>query len=120
MLVEKVFLTSDNAIRWLFLNEKVIDVNNPDGTPITFTSNGVTKMELSIGDLLVSSATSAISYNDQGQVALMLGNIPELVNGNYSVSLKVYDPSHPNGQIIVHPEIDKAQASITVVHTHSE
>ncbi len=126
MITEAVFLGSDNEII-LIIKIQDVDANgipliNGDGvlkenggtgeytyTAIDFITSGVTSMELYIFGVTVTSATDRLNYFDGGKITLKLGDIDGVdIERLYGISIKVFDPLHPNGQVIVHPKMPSA------------
>lgn len=103
-ILENVYLDCNNQIRWIISDEN---------GPIDFVENGTTLMEVYLDDILVTSATSEVNYTDGGLVTLALGlNTDLLDNHRYAVALKVYDGTHPEGQLLMHPTMGKSSANI--------
>jgi len=107
LINEVVFTNSNSPIIWT--------INDSAGIPIKFVTNGVTKIELFIGGAVVSSITGDITYNDSGVVTI---NIPDnagvTLYRKYEVTLKVYDPLHPKGQVVINREFPQSSASIKI------
>ncbi len=110
MLNEDVFLNSDNAVRIVVLDKST-------NKAINFVSNGVTRMELYINGLTVSSDTSRLNYFDKGVVELSLGDLVGIEDKkSYPLSLKVFDVYHPNGQVMIHPSIRPSSVTVRVLN----
>lgn len=77
--------------------------------PVDFSA--ATRMVLSFreSDLIADSDVDAdlIMWDAFGNVTFNLGNLG-LEKGFYTGLLAVYDPAHPDGQVITHPEVDAA------------
>ncbi|GLX86387.1 hypothetical protein tloyanaT_26400 [Thalassotalea loyana] len=105
MLNEIIYLGSDNEIE-LIISQK-------GGDKINFISAGTTRMELTLGDIIVNSDTSRLNYFNDGRVVLKLGDVPGLdVKQKLPVKLKVFDPAHPKGQTIIHPMMHKSKLTL--------
>ena len=113
MLAAIVFLGADNKIRL-----KVSDNSTDPATPINWLAVGTSKMELYISGLTVTSSTSRLNYFDGGIIELTLGDVPGLViKREYAISIKAWDPLHPNGQVIVHPDMANSAFTVNVVES---
>ncbi len=115
-----VFLDSDDEINIVILDKRVVDDDNPDGTPISFIDIGIEKMiayrfdnDAVIAD---SSVDDKISYNNEGEIKLKLGSVDKFSiakNRNYDTYIKAFSPSKPKGQTIVHNKYPDSNLSIT-------
>jgi len=111
-----VFEGTDDTISFIVLNKSVVTDDHPRGTPIPFISNGVTSMELYLSDKTFTSDTDALAYDDVGGIHIKLGKETGIIKDvAHAASLKVLDPSHPNGQVIIHPKLKHSNLTIEVV-----
>jgi hypothetical protein len=107
MLTELVFKGSSNKINVIV---------SEDGIPVNFVAGGVTRMELYIGGVIVTSDTSRLNFFDEGKIELSLGDIEALSSRvKYSVYLKIYTLSDPLGEMIIHPKLRNSNMSLEVV-----
>jgi hypothetical protein len=106
-ILEHIYLGSDNKSKWIIASDNV---------PIDFVANGTTKVEIYLGDILVTSDTSEVSFADGGLITLDLGqNVEIVVNEKYPVILKAYDGLNLNGQVLMHPSMDGSNANVQVL-----
>lgn len=120
MLTEIFFLNSDNKIELQFkYANQITDINGvviaKAGDVIPFSKNNTEKMELYINGQTVSSDSGQIEWSDHKVVIDLHG-----VNGlqekhRYPVSMKVFDPAHPKGQVILHPKMPTSRMKAEVV-----
>jgi len=86
-----------------------------DGEPVSLTS--ITRMVLTFREssIIADSSNDAdlITWNSAGIITFSLGLLG-LAVGAYTGLLIAYDPSHPNGQVISHPN-DDAQLLFNVI-----
>jgi|TARA_R110000764_G_scaffold30729_4_gene71038 hypothetical protein len=99
----------------------IVDVTNisegfPKGTPIDFITNGVEAMELSLDNQVFKSADGLVSFADGGVITIKIGK-QEGISKNivHSASLRVIDPLHPDGQVLIHPKLKYSNLRIEVV-----
>ena len=105
-IIESVFIGRDNEIDLILSN---LDTS----LGIDFISFGVTKMEVSVEGVTVSSEDGYITYQDGGKVTMQLGHIDGLViNKTSPLTLIVYDPLHPNGQVMISRGMEQSKVSI--------
>jgi hypothetical protein len=121
MAAKQVWLGSDDEIKIIILDKRIVDDDNPKGTPIPFISNGVSKMKMFRLDndavLADSSIDNKISFNNVGEITIKLGGMvdDELSKfKSHSTYIKAYSPTHQNGQTIVHQKRPDSNLSITV------
>ncbi|WDE07304.1 hypothetical protein SG34_010645 [Thalassomonas viridans] len=122
MVIETLFLGSSNKIVLLLKYARDIYNDNNEriaiaGDTIPFVTNGVTKMELYINGITVSSTTGRIIWNDHGHIELDLGGVEGIeAKKQHQVSLKIWDAGHPTkGQVVIHPRARKASVRIDTV-----
>ena len=115
MVAETIFKDSDNEVRLILIDPTDLSdvVNYPQGKPYDFVSNGVTKMELFVGCVKFSSEDDYISFYDGGIIIIKLG-LENTIRQNieFSSSIKIYDPTHPNGQFIVNNKFTKSNLTL--------
>lgn len=109
MLLLKTFKDSDNEI-------KLIVTDTLTNNAIDFIDSGVTLMELYINNLVITSETDRVVFSNGGLVTFRLGDLTGLEYGRaYPIVLKVYDPSHLNGQILIHTAMEQTN-TLFVIH----
>ena len=120
MTAKQAWLDSDNKISLLLLDKRVVDDDNPDGTPIDFIDLGFVSMKLFRFDddlLLASSeADEQITFNELGEIKISLGHLTtsEVAKSrSYSTYIKAYSQAEPRGQVIVHIKMPDSNLSIT-------
>lgn len=110
MVEETAFIDSDNEIEVISKHQ-----TTSGDSPIDFLSMGVTRMDLSIAGTTISSTGPRLTYDDGGVIRINLGGALGIEVGRvYDVSIKVWTPAHPNGQVIVHPSFSNASLAIEV------
>ena len=121
MTAKQVWLGSDDEIAIIILDKRIVDDDNPQGTPIPFVSNGVSKMKMFRFDnnavLADSSVDERISFDDAGKITIKLGGMDESQLSkfkSYSTYIKAYSSAYQNGQTIVHQKRPDSNLSITV------
>lgn len=115
-ITEEVYSGSDDEIKIVILDPSTSDANNPDGLPVPFATNGVTKITLFMGDISIDSGTGEIVYDDESitlKLGIALAN--EVKSRAREVIIKAYDPAHPNGQNIVHPKRPDSRLNLVIV-----
>ena len=120
MVSQIVCKGSDDTIdiRCLYANN-IYDENSVKiatrGGIIPFASNGVTNMELYINGSMVNSSTEHIKYKD-GIITLKVGTMDNIyINRVYGIAVMSYDPKHPNGQLLIHPDKETANIEAKIV-----
>lgn len=119
MVDETIFTDSDNEVRLILIDPTDLSdlVNYPRGKPYDFISNGVTLMELFVGTIKFSSTDGDITYADGGIITIKLGADTSLNQDvKYSSSIKIYDPSHLNGQFIVNNNFKDSNLTLTSIN----
>ena len=119
MVDETIFTDSDNEVRLILIDPTDLSdlVNYPRGKPYDFISNGVTLMELFVGTIKFSSTDGNITYADGGIITIKLGADTSLNQDvKYSSSIKIYDPSHLNGQFIVNNNFKDSNLTLTSIN----
>ena len=95
MAIERVFIGTDNI--------NVVRVLN-DGSPVPFIS--VTRIVVELLDLGTTLDSSIVNFVDwslgDGKLKFYWDEVSGLVTGRVQVRVRVYDPDHDDGQIIVH------------------
>ena len=117
MVDETIFANSDNQIGLILIDPTDLSdiVNYPNGKPYDFIINGVTLMELFVGNIKFSSTDGDITYANGGVITIKLGADTSLAHDiQFSSSIKIYDPSHQNGQFIVNHTLKNSSLSLTV------
>lgn len=105
-LIESVFIGRDNEIDLVISN-----VDTDAG--IDFISYGVTKMEVYVEGIMVSSEDGYITYQDGGRVNMRLGHVVGLTtNKTYPITLIAYDPLHTSGQVLISQGMSSSKVAI--------
>ena len=111
-----VFEGTDGEIKLIIVDTKTTSDEFPNGTPIEFIANGVSKMELCVNSQTFSSDTDALSFDSGGVIKMKLGKESGIAkNIAHSASLTVFDPLHLAGQVVIHPKLKYANLTIEVV-----
>jgi hypothetical protein len=89
---EHVWIGSDNSIDLVLQDDS-------SGVMAASDLSLVTRITLSIGDLVVDSGSDVgtISWEADGAVALTLGGVEGLVAGNFICNMTIFGPQYPNG-----------------------
>ena len=117
MVDETIFVDSDNEVNLILIDPTDLsDPLYPNGKPYDFISQGVTLMELFVGCEKFTSTDGDIVYADEGVIRIKLGSDTTLVHDIYfSSSIKIYDPSHVNGQFIVNNNFKNAKLNLIII-----
>lgn len=99
MITEVVYIGKDNKISLLL---RAREADSADATEQDITS--VTKMELEVGDLTISSASYSSAFDwttdgEDGILHLKIGRVSGLKKGYYRAKLTVYDTTYPYGWV---------------------
>jgi hypothetical protein len=89
MLTEVIYLNRDNSIDLVLKNDGEI-----------FDLSSVTKIELLVDDVTISSADGHIdfsSFASDGRIIISAGDVEGLSAGTYFADLIVYDADHADG-----------------------
>lgn len=112
-----VFSGKDNYVKVTLLDVNKKSTDHPKGEPIKFLSNGVYRMTLCLGGESFSSEdSSAISYNDDGDILMKVGmeyGIPKYIE--HDVTVTAFDTQSPNGQVLINNEIKNCNVTIKIV-----
>ena len=119
MISEILYDGASNTVVLTLINTSITSVGFPSGTPIPFVSNGVTLMELSLDNVIISSANGDISWDDVGNITIKSNNVGDIIKDiSHASSLTVYDPAHPaptSGQLLIHPKMKYSQLNLETV-----
>ena len=117
MVAKNVFTDSDDEIDIAILDKRIVDDDNPLGTPIPFMTNGVNRMVLYRFDnnevIADSDIDDKISYDDAGGIKLKLGDVVTAKFRSIDTYIKAFSPTKTKGQTIVHNKHPDSNLSVT-------
>jgi len=76
-----------------------------NGVPITFITNGVTKLGIVIAGVEYNTS-EYINFDDDGEVTFTLGSVPNPPLGKVTGRLVMYTPEYPLGKPIITEKTD--------------
>lgn len=94
-----VFSGYDNGVR-----VRISEIVEGFKEPLDF--EGASSVELYLPDLDIT-IDSGIDFSEGGGVLTMQLGHASVPKGRHSARLLVYDPLHPNGQVLVHEHVHK-------------
>lgn len=118
MVEETVYPDGDDIITLTLSDISTATTEFPMGIPYPFLTNSVSKIELIICGVVFTSDDGVITWDDDGHIKIKIGmddKLSELSTGiKHSCIVKVYDPAHINGQIMVSPKEPHANLTIEI------
>lgn len=100
-----IYKTADNPV-WVTFGKVGID------SPLAAVTR-ITVELIQDGQTIDSNTPGLISWNTSGRIELDFRTINAA--GEQDTKMRAYDPDHPNGQVIAHPESDDMRLTLVFV-----